>query len=97
MSKPGAYLVSYDISDDKRRNAVFEILLDTGDHVQYSVFVCELNRLELVELRGALRQEINAKEDQILLLYLGPDMERLETALECLGKPYEPMCRVQVV
>ena len=93
----GAYLVAYDISDDKRRNKVFEILLDNGDHVQYSVFVCELSGREFALLRAELEDAIHAGEDQILLLRLGPELASLESALECLGKPYEPMCRVQVV
>ncbi|HUT57607.1 MAG TPA: CRISPR-associated endonuclease Cas2, partial [Phycisphaerae bacterium] len=36
------YLVTYDISDDKRRDLVFKTLRDRGDHVQFSVFLCEL-------------------------------------------------------
>lgn len=93
----GAYLITYDISNDKRRNKVFERLLDCGDHVQYSVFVCELSRRELVELRSELEEVIHAGEDQILLLRLGPELASLEAALECMGTPYNPMCRVQVV
>lgn len=49
------YLVTYDISDDKRRDAVFRLLLGHGDHAQYSVFFCELSGRELVELRARLR------------------------------------------
>ena len=93
----GAYVVAYDISDDKRRNKVFDILLDTGDHVQYSVFVCELSRQELATLRGELLEAIHVDKDQVLLLRVGPELASLEGALECLGRPYEPMCRVQVV
>jgi CRISPR-associated protein Cas2 len=91
-----AYLVSYDISDDKRRNAVFKTLMDSGDHVQYSVFICELTRLEHVRLRGELAEAINAKEDQVIFLRVG-GMESLDRSLECLGRPWEPMCRVQIV
>jgi CRISPR-associated protein Cas2 len=42
------YLVTYDISDDKRRDQVFQTLRDNGDHAQYSVFFCELTPRELV-------------------------------------------------
>ncbi len=93
----GAYLVSYDISDDKRRTEVFHILQDYGDHVQFSVFICELNKQELAALRGDMQEEINADEDQVLILYLGPGMVSLETCLDCLGRAYEPTARVQVV
>ena len=34
------YLVTYDVSDDKRRTHLFKLLEGNGDHVQYSVFFC---------------------------------------------------------
>ncbi len=37
------YLITYDISDDKRRARVFKSLRNRGDHLQFSVFLCELN------------------------------------------------------
>lgn len=91
-----AYLVSYDIADDKRRNAVFKALMDNGEHLQYSVFICELSRLEQVRLRGELADAIHAKEDQVIFLRVG-SMDSLERALECLGRSWEPLCRAQVV
>ena len=36
-------LVSYDISDDKRRRKVCKILEGYGYRVQYSVFECDLD------------------------------------------------------
>jgi CRISPR-associated protein Cas2 len=44
------FLVSYDIPDDKRRNRVFKLLTGWGDHVQYSVFCCQLNPRECHQL-----------------------------------------------
>ena len=32
------YIVTYDVSDDDRRNKVFTALRGYGDHIQYSVF-----------------------------------------------------------
>ncbi len=91
------YLVSYDISDDRRRDAVFKALEGQGDHVQYSVFLCDLNDRELAQLRARLRREINAVEDQILIVDLGPATSPLENGIECLGKAYAPSVRVLVV
>jgi hypothetical protein len=34
-------IVSYDISDDKRRGKVFDHLEGRGDHAQFSVFFCQ--------------------------------------------------------
>ena len=91
------YLVSYDISDDKRRTKVFKTLEGFGDHVQYSVFLCELNAGEQVALQGQLAEWVQGNEDQVMILDLGGADTPLETALKCLGRPYEPPCRVQVV
>jgi CRISPR-associated protein Cas2 len=44
------YVISYDISDDKRRTRVFELLLGNGDHVQFSVFLADLSQRELIVL-----------------------------------------------
>ena len=37
-----SYLVSYDICDDKRLRKVFQTMRGYGDHLQYSVFQCQL-------------------------------------------------------
>lgn len=91
-----AYLVSYDIADDKRRNRIHDTLLDYGDHLQFSVFLCELNRTELVALRTQLQDTVNVVEDQVLLLHIGAP-PTLESALATIGKPRVVMARVQVV
>ena len=44
------FLVTYDVSDDKRRTQIFKTLYAYGDHAQYSVFFCELNAREYAEL-----------------------------------------------
>ena len=36
------YIVTYDITDDRRRTAVYKCLRGFGDHLQYSVFRCDL-------------------------------------------------------
>lgn len=91
------YLVSYDISDDKRRTRVFRILMDAGDHAQYSVFFCELNAMELAEVTHRLKDAINHREDQVLILDLGTVENPLSVALTCIGKAYLPPERVFIV
>jgi CRISPR-associated protein Cas2 len=91
------YLVSYDISDDKRRNNVFRLLNDNGDHVQFSVFICELNRRELVELKTQLKEAIHTHQDQVLILDMGDAGQAMEKALETLGRAYEPPVRTIVI
>jgi len=91
------YLVTYDISDDKRRTKVFKTLYDEGDHVQYSVFLCELDRREVIALRTRLDACIHHREDQILFLDIGPTNRLPDTFLWTLGRSYEPPCPVIVV
>jgi len=90
-------LVSYDIADDRRRTAVFETCRDFGNHVQYSVFLCELDRREATVLRESLRQLINKDEDQVLMVDLGPATLDVLATMDVLGQPYAPPGRRFVV
>jgi len=80
------YLVTYDICDPKRLRAVFKILKGYGEHLQLSVFRCDLAAMALVQLKGELSRAIHAEEDQVLLVDLGPSEGRGELAFEALGK-----------
>jgi CRISPR-associated protein Cas2 len=91
------YVVTYDISDDRRRAKVFKLMHGFGDHAQYSVFFCQLNDSELVRLRFAVREEIHQSEDQVLIVEVGRAVRPLETALDVVGRPYEPVVRTVVV
>lgn len=90
-------LVTYDIADDGRRDRVFRLLRDHGDHVQYSVFLCELTGMERVQLFGRLEATINAAEDQILLLDLGAAEHDPTLTLSTIGRPFVPAERTLVV
>lgn len=91
------HLVAYDVSDDKRRTRLFKYLQGQGDHVQYSVFICDLNPAELAQLREQVTDIINAKVDQVIVLDLGPAQRPLDHGLEVFGLPYQPLTRVIVV
>ena len=91
------YLITYDVSSDKRRNRLFTTLSGEGDHAQYSVFFCDLNRAELASLRACISDIINDREDQVLILDLGQADRSLDHGLEVLGSPYEPLTRTLVV
>lgn len=91
------YLVSYDVADDKRRTRIFKLLQGVGNHVQYSVFFCDLNPRELAQVRGRLHTLIDHAQDQILLLDLGPEQPAREHGLDVLGKAYQAPIRVQIV
>jgi CRISPR-associated protein Cas2 len=82
------FIVTYDISDDDRRNVVFRTLRGHGDHIQYSVFRCDLSDQERITLTAALHPLIDHQEDQILFFDLGPIDGRAATCTTSLGRPY---------
>ncbi len=91
------YIVSYDICDDKRLRRVFKTLRGWGDHLQYSVFRCELTHRELVELRTELGKIIHHTEDQVLFVDVGPVSGRGSTSIAAIGKAYMAPERLAVV
>lgn len=86
-----SYLVCYDICEDKRLRKVFQLMRGWGDHLQYSVFECQLTQTDLVRLRAALSSIIHHSEDQVLFVHLGPSEGRGDRAITALGKPYTPL------
>lgn len=61
---------------------------DYGDHLQYSVFECQLTPADLAECRHALSEIINHADDQILFIELGPTEGRGDRVIAALGQPY---------
>ncbi len=92
-----SYLVTYDISDPDRLRKVFKVMKRFGDHVQLSVFRCDLNGRELIRLKAALVPVMNQNADQVLFADIGPEEGRGQTAIEALGRPYEVIERQAVV
>ena len=66
------YVVSYDIADDRRRNAVAKILEDFGTRVQESVFDCLLEEIALLDLKERLGAVMDRDLDSIRLPDLRP-------------------------
>jgi CRISPR-associated protein Cas2 len=65
------YLVTYDIRDEKRLPRVFRKMRGFGEHVQYSVFICELSQKEKVIMIDMLNQLIKHDEDRIMIINIG--------------------------
>ena len=83
-----SYLVCYDICNDKRLRAVFQIMRGYGDHLQYSIFECQLTARDLAQCRADLAGVIHHREDQVLFVNLGPADGRGDRVITALGKPY---------
>jgi CRISPR-associated protein Cas2 len=97
VSVRNRYIVTYDISDDDRRGRVFKTLRGCGDHIQYSVFRCDLSDQERITMIATLHPLIEHQEDQILVIDLGPVDGRAATCVHSLGRRYLPSERTVVV
>ena len=80
------YLVTYDISCPKRWRKVFTLMHGFGEHVQLSVFRCDLTPVRLAELRAAVDPAIHQDEDQVLIVRIGPTASVVPDAFEVLGR-----------
>ena len=58
-------VISYDVTNDKRRTKVLKLLKGYGTHVQYSVFECHLNAQQRAEVEGKLRGMIDLHSDSV--------------------------------
>lgn len=92
-----SYIVSYDISDPKRLRKVFQTLRGYGDHLQLSVFRCDLRRAERIVLEQKLRELIHHHEDQVLFIDIGPAQGRAVLAIDAIGRPAVEPVRTAVV
>jgi len=91
-------IVSYDVTSDRRRERLAQVLQDYGDRVQYSVFCCQLSAREKVQMQQRVKAQMNQQEDRVLLLDAGPVVGQLpEPDVDYLGRPYKPSARTQVV
>ncbi len=92
------FIVSYDIADDKRRTKVAKTMLDFGDRVQYSVFCCQLNPRERVQMDQRLKEKLHHGEDQVLVVDAGAVTGQTpQPAVDYLGKTYIVSPRSQII
>ncbi len=79
------YIVTYDISDPRRLRKVFKTLKGFGDHLQLSVFRCDIDESQRIRLQAALRSVIELTEDQVIFVDLGPSEGR-HHSVESIGR-----------
>ena len=81
-------LVTYDVNTltregRSRLRRVAKVCLNYGQRVQYSVFECQVNDMELSALRGKLLNVIEPTEDSLRIYKI---IEPLENNREEIGK-----------
>ncbi|RMF77515.1 MAG: CRISPR-associated endonuclease Cas2 [Chloroflexi bacterium] len=82
-------IITYDISNNKRRTKLHKLLKGYGQWTQYSVFECFLTDKDWVRLNHELHELCDASEDSVRIYRLcGNCRENVET----IGgaKPQEP-------
>jgi CRISPR-associated protein Cas2 len=79
------YLVCYDVRNPKRLRRVHKTMKAYGEPWQYSVFYCSLKLIDRVRMENALREELNLKVDQVLIVDLGADEDAARDAATVLG------------
>lgn len=83
-------VVSYDISDNRRRTKIADTLLSYGDRIQYSVFVIVARPAKLARMRNQLKGLIEHSEDSIAIFDLGVYTKSTQSRLMTfLGQPRE--------
>ncbi|MCL6558685.1 MAG: CRISPR-associated endonuclease Cas2 [Firmicutes bacterium] len=79
-------VVSYDITDDRRRNKLAKVLKDYGTRVQYSVFEVVVDGGRFEKMRRAIEKVINESEDSVRFYIL---CAACLGRIICLGKGEE--------
>lgn len=84
------YLVAYDIREPKRLRQIAKTMAAYGERLQYSLFICDLTKAELIGLRSDSESIMNLKVDSVVLVDLGEVNEARFTFLghrHCLPSP----------
>ncbi len=81
------YLVCYDIRNAIRLRRVLRTMKGYGEHWQLSIFFCILKDIDRVRMQADLEAEMNLKEDQVLVVDLGPDEKEARKAATIIGQP----------
>ena len=89
MAERTRYLLAYDIRDPRRLRRVHQVAKAWGYPLQYSVFVCDLTRSELLMMKRDLAGEMSVVQDSVGIFDLGPPDGRGVKCVELIGKDRE--------
>lgn len=82
------FIVTYDVSDQKRWRRLFRVMQGYGQWLQLSVFQCRLSRQQHAELIALIDGIIHHREDHVLVMDLGP-ADKVDPRVVSLGKAFE--------
>lgn len=96
MADERLYIVTYDISDQKRWRRVFRIMKGYGQWLQLSVFQCRLTARRRADMAARLEREIKRDNDHIIIVDVGP-ADRVNPRIESLGKSFQSKTRQAII
>jgi CRISPR-associated protein Cas2 len=91
------FIVCYDVREPKRLQKTHDVMLGFGDPLQYSVFVCDLSKVERMLMEDAVKEVVRLPEDYVHVIDLGPVRGRTLTRIRSLGNTPPPAPRRHVV
>jgi CRISPR-associated protein Cas2 len=91
------FIVSYDISNRARWGKVYRTMKGFGEHLQLSVFQCDLTPTQKIRMVAALSDIINHEADQVVFIDLGPTEGREVNEIHAIGRPMEVVGREPLV
>lgn len=91
------FIVSYDISDRLRWAKVYKTMRGFGEHLQLSVFQCDLTPVQKVRMMAALSEVINHEQDQVVIIDLGASEGREVKEIQAIGRSMEVVGRDPLV
>jgi len=96
MSDEHTYIVSYDISDNRRWRKVYKTMQGFGEWLQFSVFQCRLSGRRRAELETELRKLIKTEQDHALVIDIGPS-DKTNVVVTSIGKSFSAIEREAIV
>jgi len=90
------YIVTYDVSEQRRWRRLFSLMKGYGQWLQLSVFQCRLSPKQHAELIALIDGIIHHQDDHVILMDLGP-ADRIDPNVVSLGKAFEKMQHEPVI
>lgn len=85
MSSRRRYLAAYDVRDAKRLRRVHKVMKAFGWPMQFSVFICDLDDMELIDMKLAVAHELDHSADSVAVIDLGDPAERGRNCFTFMG------------
>jgi CRISPR-associated protein Cas2 len=83
------YIVCYDVSDDRRRQRLVDVLLDYGKRVEESVFECTLEPPLAARMTDRIRAVAEMEEDKVLIYGLCENCAEKVIVIGSVERPRE--------